>query len=133
MGEKFYSRLTSLIACFRRQKNFIKDMNTKAPTVADTRWESMCKLSGWIKTNHVDVLAYLDLKKLLLARSPSCWIMIMFVKKILSEATHTFRSLEGPTMMVSQKCEGLENFHDFYVRFFIASGPLSHVDADMVD
>ena len=71
MGEQFYSSLTSLIAYLRRQKNLIKDINTKTPTVSDTCWESMSTLSGWFKSNRVDVLAYLDQKKPSVALSPS--------------------------------------------------------------
>lgn len=45
MGEQFYSSLTSLVLYLRWQYNHIKDMNTKAPTVSDTRWDSMSKVS----------------------------------------------------------------------------------------
>ena len=83
MGEQFYSSLTSLIAYLRRQKNLIKDMNTKTPTVSDTRWESMSTVSGWFKSNRVDVLAYLDLKNPSVAPITSWWIVIMFISQDL--------------------------------------------------
>jgi len=111
----------------------INDMKTKAPTVSDTRWESMGKVSAWFKTNRVGVLAYLDLKKPSVAPSPSWWIVLMFIQKISAEATITFRSLEGLTTIVSQQREGLRRLHVVYVRLFNASGPLSVEDANAVD
>jgi hypothetical protein len=45
MDEQFYSMLTGLISYLRRQQNLINDINTKAKKVADTRWESMSKVS----------------------------------------------------------------------------------------
>lgn len=110
-----------------------KNEHTKAPTVSDTRWESMSTVSGWFKSNRVDVLAYLDLKKPSVAPSPSWWIVIMFIHKISAEATITFRSLEGLTTLVSQQREGLRHLHGVYARLFNASGPLSTEDADVVD
>ena len=133
MGEHFYSSLMSLIAYLRRQKNLIKDMNTKTPTVSDTRWESMSTVSGCFKSNRVGVLAYLDLKKPSVAPSPSWWIVIMFIHKISAEATITFRNLEGLTTIVSQQREGLRHLHGVYAQLFNASGPLSDEDADVVD
>jgi hypothetical protein len=44
MDEQFYGLLTGLISYLRRQQNLISDMKTKAPKVADTRWESMSKV-----------------------------------------------------------------------------------------
>lgn len=70
MGEHFFSSLKSLIAYLRRQHNLVKDMEAKALTVTDTRWESMSKVAGWFKANRVDVLAYLILKKPSVAPSP---------------------------------------------------------------
>ena len=45
MNDGFYSLLTGLISYLRRQQNLINDMNTKAKKVADTRWESMSRVS----------------------------------------------------------------------------------------
>jgi hypothetical protein len=61
----------------------------------------MSKVFTWFKTNRVDVLAYLDLKKPAVAPSPSWWIVLMFCQKISAEATITFRSLEGLTTIVA--------------------------------
>ena len=108
-------------------------MNTKTPTVSDTRWESMSTVSGWFKLNRVDVMAYINLKKPSVAPSPSWWIVIMFIHKISAEATITFRNLEGLTTIVSQQREGLRHLHGVYAWLFNASGPLSDEDADVVD
>lgn len=124
MSDQFYSTLTSLIAYLRKQQKLIKDMKTKAPTASDTHWESMGKVSEWFKMNRVDVLAYLNIKKPCVAPSPSWWIVIMFIQKISAEATITFRSLEGITIIVSQQREGLRHLHDVYARLFNARGPL---------
>lgn len=133
MDEQYYSSLTSLISYLRRQQNLISSMKTKAPTVSDTRWESMSKVSTWFKTNRVDVLAYLDLKKPAVAPSSSWWIVLMFCQKISTEATITFRSLEGLTTIVAQQREGLRRLHDVYARLLKASGPLSMEEAMAVD
>ena len=45
MTDTFYGQLTALISYLRRQQNLISEMRTKAPKVADTRWESMSKVS----------------------------------------------------------------------------------------
>ena len=45
--ESFYSELTNLISYLRRQQNLISDMHSKAPKIADTRWESMSSVSEW--------------------------------------------------------------------------------------
>lgn len=133
MDDQFYSSLTSLIAYLRRQQNLIKVMNTKAPTVADTRWESMSKVSSWFKTNRVEVLAYLNQNKPAVAPTPSWWIVLMFIQKISDEATQTFRRLEGLTTLVSQQREGLRQLHDNYMCLLDASGPLSAEAASAVD
>ncbi|KAI9907255.1 hypothetical protein PsorP6_016695 [Peronosclerospora sorghi] len=44
MDEQFYSWLNCLISYLRRQQTLITKMKTKAPKVADTRWESMSKV-----------------------------------------------------------------------------------------
>lgn len=78
------------------------NMKTKAPTVADTRWRSAGKVSAWFKTSRVEMLAYLDQKKPSVPPSPSWWIVLMFIQKILAKTKITFRSLEGLTAIVSQ-------------------------------
>ena len=45
MDERFYGYLTGLIGYLRRQQNLIKEMKTQVKTVADTRWESISKVS----------------------------------------------------------------------------------------
>lgn len=45
MDGDFYDKLTGVISYLRRQQNLIKEMKTKAQKVADTRWESMSKVS----------------------------------------------------------------------------------------
>ena len=49
MDKQFYAVLTSLISYLRWQQNLISDMKTKAPKVADTRWESMSKVAAWFR------------------------------------------------------------------------------------
>jgi hypothetical protein len=93
----------------------------------------MSKVSTWFKTNRVDVLAYLDLKKPAVAPSSSWWIVLMFCQKISTEATITFRSLEGLTTIVAQQREGLRRLHDVYARLLKVSGPLSMEEAMAVD
>lgn len=100
-------------------------MNTKAPAVSETRWKSMGKVSDWIKSNRVDVLAYLYLKKLSMAPGPSCWIVMMFIHKISAEAPITFRRLEGLATLVSKQSERLKHLNGVYARFFNTAGPLS--------
>ena len=90
-------------------------------------------MSAWFKMNRVGVLAHFDLKKPSMAPSPLWWIVLMFIQKILAEATITFHTLEGFTTMVSQHREGLQRFHAVYVRLFNVSGQLSVEDANAVD
>ena len=62
MDNSFYGILTNLISYLRRQFNLIAEMKTKAKTVADTRWESMSKVSNWFKVHQVQLLQYLEEK-----------------------------------------------------------------------
>lgn len=60
MDEQFNSNLISLITYLRSQQDRIEDTKTKTPTITDTLWDSFSKAPSWFKTNHVEVLAYLN-------------------------------------------------------------------------
>ncbi|KAI9915434.1 hypothetical protein PsorP6_007243 [Peronosclerospora sorghi] len=115
MDEQFYSWLTGLISYLRIQQTLITKMKTKAPKVADTRWESMSKV---LYSIFIDILLWTNfiLVRLLFGSNiigwthscigpekPACapplqwWIYIIFVAKKSKEAIITFRSLEGLT------------------------------------
>ena len=53
-------------------------MNTKAKTVADTRWESMSKVSNWFKLHWVWLLQYLE-EKNINCKPPMKWWFESFV------------------------------------------------------
>lgn len=57
----------------------------------------------------------------------------MFIEKLSTEATLTFRSLEGLTILVSQQREGILNLHSTLARLLKASGPLSPEDANAIN
>ena len=60
MDKSFYGILTDLISYLQQQFNLIAEMKTKAKTVADTRWESMSRVSNWFKVHQVQLLQYLE-------------------------------------------------------------------------
>ena len=62
MDKSFYGILTNPISYLQQQFNLIAKMKTKAKTVADTRWESMSKVSNWFKVHQVQLLQYLEEK-----------------------------------------------------------------------
>ena len=54
MDKSFYGILTNLISYLWWQFNLIAEMKTKAKPVADTWWESMSKVSNWLKSTKFD-------------------------------------------------------------------------------
>ena len=55
----FYSILTGLIAYLQRQQSLIAEMKTTCRTLANTCWESMSKVSSWLKKHQVRIQSYL--------------------------------------------------------------------------
>ena len=45
----FYFILTGLIAYLQQQQSLIAEMKTKCRTLSNTCWESMSKVSSWVK------------------------------------------------------------------------------------
>ena len=123
--EKFYTTLTKLIGYLRCQFNLIQEMKTKAPTLSDTRWESMNNVSNWFKTNRIQVEEYLQQK------SPACtppsewWIQIMIIAVFAKRAKICFRQLQGHTCLVAAQRQHLSNLCEDIVEFIEAKGPLS--------
>jgi hypothetical protein len=133
IDEQFYSHMTSLISYLRRQQSLIKEMKTIAKKIADTRWESMSKVTAWFRAHRVPVQDYLAEK------NPSCtpplkwWVVVHFVAKLSNEATITFRSLEGLTTLVSQQREGILNLAGTIKSWFGASELTSQEAVDALD
>ena len=70
----FYCQLTALISYLRRQQNIISAMRSKAPKVADTRWESMGKVSEWFKKNKIEIALHINEKRPNCKPSDDWWI-----------------------------------------------------------
>ena len=66
MDKSFYGILSNLITYLQQQFNLIAEMKTKAKTLADKKWESMSRVSNWLKVYQVQLLQYLKEK------NPNC-------------------------------------------------------------
>lgn len=81
----------------------------------------LVQVAVWFRQYRVPVRAYLDEK------NPPCvpplkwWVVVIFVAKVSSEATITFRSLEGLTTLVSQQREGILKLASTLTSWFKAS------------
>ena len=124
MDKSFYGILTNLISYLRRQFNLIAEMKTKAKTVADTRWESMSKVSNWFKVHRVQLLQYLEEKNPICKPPMKWWLIILFIADISAYATATFHSLEGLTTLLFAQRQGLICLQSNFMHLFQAVGPM---------
>lgn len=130
LGDKlFYQQLTTLISYLRRQQNFVADLKSKAPKVADTRWESMYNVSKWFQKNKIYVDTYVEDKKPSCAPSHGWWIYIMVVAEFSSLVTLTFKMLQGHQVTVSMQRESLISLKSSLLSSVGGRGPLSEPEA----
>lgn len=128
--ESFYSELTNLISYLRRQQNLISDMRSKAPKIADTRWESMSSVSEWFRLHRIAVLEYLN------AKTPSCspssqwWILISAIESFSRRCSITFRQLQGHKVTISQQRQHLACLVSDLLSDVGGKGPLADADID---
>ena len=99
-------------------------MKTKAKTVADTRWESMSRVSNWFKVHQVQLLQYLEEENPICKPPMKWWLIIAFITDISAYAKATFCSLEGLTTLLFAQCQGLICLQSNYMHLFQAVGPM---------
>lgn len=133
MDEEFYTMLTGLISYLRRQQNLITEMKSQATKVADTRWESMGKASSWLVERRIRLRQYLAEKNPACTPSEQWWIVLIVVQVLSVEASRTFRSLQGLTLMINQQQETLKKLKWTYCDFISAQGPLDALEIASID
>lgn len=132
-NDEFYGHLTAAISYLRRQQNLIADMQSKAPKVADTRWESMSTVATWFKKHKVAVDAFFESKKPACAPPSVWWAQIMVVDYFASRATITFKQLQGHTVTVSEQRQHLASLQAFYLAAVDGKGPLTEDESGALD
>ncbi|KAF4045728.1 hypothetical protein GN244_ATG01900 [Phytophthora infestans] len=93
MNDRFFGYMMQTIAYLRRQGTLIRQMDTTAPLLQDTRWESMQRCCTWFKKHRVPLTAHLNAKTPV-CKPPLQWWLILMI---------TFRSLEGYTTLVTEQ------------------------------
>lgn len=131
--EQFYQQLTALISYLRRQQNLVAEMRAKAPKVADTRWESMNKVSLWFQTHKIRIGMYIEEKQPTCAPSHVWWIYIMVIAEFSCLATATFKSLQGHHVTVSMQRQSLMSLQTSLLHSVGGRGPLSESEATALD
>ena len=105
----FYSTLTALIAYLRRQQNFIQEIKSKCPKVADTRWLSLGKVCNWLCKYRIQIIGYFDSKN----PKPPCtptlewWVIVATMAKIMSEVDISFVSSQGLRTLLQEQSNSL--------------------------
>lgn len=132
-SDQFYSQLTALISYLRRQKNLIADMRSKAPKVADTRWESMGGVSLWFKLHRVAVDEHLHEKKPACTPPPLFWAQLMVVQYFSHRTTITFKEIQGHDVTVGQQRSCLNALKEFLLKSVGGIGPLLESQAASLD
>ena len=125
MDEQFVSMLTALIAWLRRQQTLINEMGTKCRTLAETRWESMSKVTSWFKTNRIAILEYLNDKDPPCKPPAQWWVVLMFVEDVSSAASTTFKQLQREDTLVSHQRAGISKLQDTCKEMINARGPMT--------
>ena len=125
--------LTALIGYLRRQQNLTNDMGTKCRTLAESRWESILKVSSWFKTHRVAIREYLETK------NPSCkpphewWVVLMFVEDVTAATTATIKQLRKDDTLGSRQRQAIPNLRTCYKDYIKANGPLASGQREDID
>ena len=99
----FYQQLTRLISYIQIQKNLISVMRPKAPKVEDTHWESMGKVSNWLKRNKIEIDMHINNKHPYCTTSPILCIHPVVVAEFYCVATTTFKIIQGHHVTVTMQ------------------------------
>ena len=132
-NEVFYQQLTAVISYLRRQQNLVAEIRTKAPKIADTRWESMYGVSLWFKLHKIALDEYFQSKRPACAPPPIWWAQLMVVQYFASQATVTFKALQGHDVTVAMQHSRLARLIEFYLNAVDGNGPLQEVEAAELD
>jgi hypothetical protein len=132
-NDQFYGKLTSAISYLRRQQNLIADIRSKAPKVADTRWESMSNVSSWFKLHKIAVDEYFENKKPSCKPPPRWWVEILIIDHFAGRATIAFKQLQGHAVTASMQRARLASLQAFYLSTVDGKGPLLEAEANALD
>ena len=131
--DDFYAKLTAVISYLRRQQNFIGELWSKAPKVADTRWEWMSGGSSCFKFLNIAVDEHLERKKPSCKPPPRWSAEIMIIDHFAVRSTLTFKQLQGHAVTVSMQKSRLASLQDFHLSAFDDMGPLLESEANALD
>ena len=131
--DDFNAKPTAVISSLRRQQNFIGELRSKAPKVADTRWEWMSGVSFWFKLHKIAVGEYLERKKPLRKPPPRWSAEIMIIDHFAARSTLTFKQLQGHAVTVSMQKSRLASLRDFHLSAFDDMGPVLESEANVLD
>jgi hypothetical protein len=81
----------------------------------------MSKVPSWFKEHCVRIHLYLVKKNPVCTPTPKWWIVMLFIDLVSTDATMTYRSLQGLVTTVSQQCQGLKKLSQLLIRFVNAS------------
>ena len=134
LGDKaFYTQLTTLISYLWRQQNFVSAIRSKAPKVADTRWESMGNVSDYFKKHKTQIGMHINDKRPSSTPSHVWWIHLLVVAKFYRSATTTFKCLQGHHVTVSMQRTHLLTMQTSLLHAVGRRSPMSGLEATDLD
>jgi hypothetical protein len=101
--DNWYSTLTALIGYLRRQINLVKEMGSKCPKAAMTRWLALGKVLLWFAKHCARVMFYLEEKNPDCKRTVSWWISLHALSCATDEINIRFMYLQYESLLVSQQ------------------------------
>jgi hypothetical protein len=78
--DTFYETLTGLISHLKRQQRLVAETKSTCPTVASTRWLSLCRKVKWLSKHREAVIRHLDEKLSACTPPPSWWVLLVAVE-----------------------------------------------------
>ena len=120
----FIDELNFVIGYLRRQQKLIEEMKTMCPRYASTRWLSIGKVVEWLIANRARVFSYLEAKNPSCKPSPSWWVTLYGVRKVMRAVDIVCRKIQSMNLLLAGQRGELEGLVSELCGFANVRGPL---------